>query len=50
MNKNDDMLENQSFFSYIFNIFTTNLCFVSYSTYSLYLLIERQEMNKEDQN
>lgn len=50
MNKNDDLLENQSFFSYIFNIFTTNLCFVSYATYSLYNLIERQQLNADETN
>lgn len=35
MNKNDDLLENQSFFSYIFNIFTTNMLFVFWAAYSL---------------
>ena len=48
MNKNDDLLENQSFFSYIFNIFATNLLFVIFSTTRIYKLIYYQKLNELD--
>ena len=50
MNKNDDLLENQSFFSYIFNIFTTNMLFVIYASNELRQLINKQKMNKLDED
>ena len=48
MNKNDDLLETQSFFSYILNISTTNLLFVTYASFNLQLLIDRQVLNEQD--